>query len=468
MIVASDSVQPVQPAQPAQHRASALAQRGLSSSATLGWLLALAISSRALYPEPIQIALFVLFFAYVWSMPSLRRDTIAATTEILKLLEGRLLILLLVCSLIATVSATAKGQPLTIWIDFSAFLIFVLASCSCLSLLGQSNHSVRRIFRMVTIGFTISMLMWFALLVIVLVVYYQKIDIFGKDYLFSWFDYLLYSQAGLPVIFFPLLFAAFSRHGIGLSGIGLSGIGLSTDGNSRLFWRVCISIALLLFLLVVIKTERQVIALASLVAAIVATVALFDKNKVNRRLVLLATLCILCSSVLLVYYLYNNAQVYRTNGSELCAECNELFLPVWLVDNVRQFAWRETITVWLQNPWFGRGVHNDLTSFHHPHSRFLQILSGFGIVGFSVFAALLLLLVARAFSQWRKQRKLSYLSMLLVHSVYWSIGAFELSVWSVWHFWLYICALVLSLALDRLPIDRLPMEKGSSKIATNP
>ncbi len=430
-----------------EHRVSSSVLRFLYSYKTFGWLLSLAICSRVFYPEPVQLCFFVLFFTYAWSMPSLRAGILSSLTALLRLFETRLLILLAVCSLIATASTPAKDQQLTMWLNFFLLLIGFLGSCSCLSLLKQKNDSLRRIFRMVTICFTISMLIWLALLLLLKTIP-RGVDYFGKDYLRSWFLYLLYSQSGIVVLFFPLLFATFSRYGIGLS----------TSCKSRLFWRICISLGLLFFLLFALITERRIIALSLLVAGIVAIVALFDKKKIDRRLILFAGLCILCLSILFLYYLRSHAPIYQ-NKSELCAECNELFLPWWLVDNSRQFAWRETINVWLENPWFGRGVHNDLTSFDHPHSRFLQILSGFGIVGFSVFALLLFCLLARSFLQWRKERRLSSLSMLLVHSVYWSIGIFELSVWSAWHFWVYIFTLALSLSLDRLPPDEVSVKR---------
>ncbi len=437
-----------------QNKISSFVWRGLHSSTTFGWLLALAVSSRVLYPEPIQLSLFVIFFTYAWSLASLRESILASLATLLSRTEGKLLLLLLVCILISTASTATKWQQPTMWLNFFLLLVGTLASCSCLSLLGQSNYDTRRIFRIVTACFTVSMLVWLILLLLVIEASPQ-INYSDNPYLKSWFLYLLYSQSGMPILFIPLVIAAFSRHGIGsVRSKDGSSIGATTNGNSRLFWRVCIILGLSFFLLCAELTWRRIVILAVLVAAAVAITAFLGKKKINFLLLLLAATCILGLSLLLIYSLRGNASIY-TDRSELCVECNELFLPWWLVDNVRQFAWRETIMVWLENPWFGRGVHNDLTSFHHPHSRFLQILSGLGIVGFSVFACLLVLLLAGNFLQWRNKRQLSSLSMLLVHSVYWSIGIFELSVWSIWHFWIYICALVLSLSLDRLPLDEL-------------
>ena len=135
-----------------------------------------------------------------------------------------------------------------------------------------------------------------------------------------------------------------------------------------------------------------------------------------------------------------------------CVRCNEMFLPLWLVDAPRQVAWQEMIVIWQEHLWFGIGIHNETTVLTHPHSRFLQILGGLGVVGFSFFLALLCVSSFKSLRAWQKggAGALKGFSLLLVHSVYWTGGLFDLSIWSIWHFCLYASAIVMSLSLDKL------------------
>ena len=174
---------------------------------------------------------------------------------------------------------------------------------------------------------------------------------------------------------------------------------------------------------------------------------------------LLLVLGVLLFAAALLRYLYHHPVDYGFT-SVLCDECNVLYLPSWLVDDARQVVWYETILVWQYHPWLGRGIDNDLTfAATHPHNRFLQILSGLGIVGFGLFVSLLLLLFAKASKRWYRTGSLSALSLMFVHSVYWTTGLFELEVWVKWHFCMYISAVVLSMSLDNLAQDRRTQDR---------
>ncbi len=432
-------------------------KRRFAASMLFVWLFALAVSTRVIYPEPVQMAFLALMLAYAWAAPSLRLSVLASMKKFFARSEGKILLLLLLSSTITTVLVSLRQKislDISLWLDWLLIVLFAGGLFGCTALLGQPSDTLRRAFRLVAVCLLAAMLLWVCMLLILATK--------GKlvPYLANASLYWSYSQAGMFVVFFPLLFAAFSGKGM------VAPQKSSEKTTEKIIWRCCVSVALLLVFCAAVISERRIFGvalIASLLVLMLALVPVFVPilgHKFRSRLSLPSTRLFLLGLSLLVLgislfvaalllHLYHNPVIYKVK-SGVCDTCNSLYLPVWLVDSVRQAAWHETLIVWKENPWWGRGIHNDLSSFFHPHNRYLQVLSGLGIAGFGLFVSLLVLVFVNASLRWYRTGSLSALCLMFVHGVYWATGLFELSIWSVWHVGMYGCAIVMSLCLDRL------------------
>ena len=185
------------------------------------------------------------------------------------------------------------------------------------------------------------------------------------------------SYSGIAVLLVPLLFAACANN-----------IGRLENVRHRLFWRYGMLTVLLLFLSGALISERRVIAVILLVSLIVVSVMTLLRYSNKRYGILLGLAAIVMGGGAL-YRSLSLCCLSTLCGFSDCVRCNEMFLPLWLVDAPRQVAWQEMIVIWQEHLWFGIGIHNETTVLTHPHSRFLQILGGLGVVGFSFFLALL-------------------------------------------------------------------------------
>ena len=416
------------------------------SASLFAWLFALALSTRVVYPEPVQMTFFALTLITAWMSPSLRASVLPSMRRFFARSEGKVTLLLLLSSTITTVLSSMR-YGMSLWLDWLLIVLFACGLFGFTAPLGQPLDMLRRIFRLVATLFGISVV---SLLLITL---YKG----GFVQFFSWLPlihvtahfhtYWDGSYSGIVVLFVPLLLAAFSKAGIG----GLA------HARYRLFWRYWVLTILLFFLCSAFISERRVVGATLLVSLVVLSVAALLRYT-NKRLCVLLGVAALAAGLALFAYLYHHPRPYPMLLSD-CLQCNKIYLPLWLVDAPRQVAWHEMLVLWQQHPWFGIGIHNETTVLTHPHSRFLQILGDLGAVGFCLFLALLSVSVFKSLRAWKTEGSLKGLSLLLVHSVYWTGGLFDLSIWAVWHFCMYACAIVLSLSLDRFALDRFAEER---------
>ena len=422
--------------------------RGFFASTLFAWLFALALSTRVVYPEVVQMTFFALTFACAWASFSLRTTCLHYVRRFLACREGKTVLLLLLSSAITTGLVSARvgaRDSASLWLDWlllcpCAFVLFGLTA-----LLGQNADKLRYAFRLVA---TMLGICFFLLLLITLYrggfLQFLALPSVPVTAHFSIYWDSIYN--GLAIVFVPLLVAVCAT----------PGIGRRPHVRSRLFWRYSIMTILLLFVCDALLTERRVVGAMLLVVLVVLSLAVVLRY-VDKRYGLLLGAAAVLFGLLLFAYLYHHPQLYPMRFSD-CARCNELYLPLWLVDAPRQVAWHETIVVWQQHPWFGIGVHNEETVLTHPHNRFLQILVGLGAVGFGIFLTLLCLAALKSLRAWMNDGSLKNLSLLMVHSVYWTGGLFDLSIWSIWHFCVYASAIVLSLSLDTLARGQKPKE----------
>ncbi len=421
-------------------------KRHFSASALFVWLFALAISTRVIHPEPVQMAFLATMLAYAWASPSLRSSVLTYLTRFFARSEGKILLLLLLSATITTVLGSVRDSVF-LWLEWLMIVLFAVGLFGCTALLGQPPDTLRRAFRLAAVCLLGAMLLWVCMLVVLATT--EKLSL--PPYLANASLYWSYSQAGMFVVFFPLLFAAFG--GKGVAALQQSSERISEKIAPKIVWRCCVSATLLLVFCAAVISERRILGVALIASLLVLVLGWGLKYRSRLSLPLprlsLFVLGISLSVAALLLYLYHNPVVYKMKDP-LCDTCSSPYLPLWLVDNVRQAAWHETLIVWKENPWWGRGIHNDLTSFFHPHNRYLQVLSGLGIVGFVLFVSLLVLVFAKASLRWYRTGSLSALCLMFVHGVYWSTGLFELSIWSVWHIGMYACAIVMSLSLDKL------------------
>ena len=325
-----------------------------------------------------------------------------------------------------------------LWFHWLESVTFGVALFGCTAFLGQSPEALRRAFRLIATLFGISVILLFLFT-------FYRIDLFALPYLSIPLTQRLHlywdgSYSGIAALFVPLMFAAYAK------GIGR----LENVRYHRIFWCCWTLATLLLFLYSAWFAQRRIVGAILLVCLIVGTVAVVVRYSKKRYGILLSLITIFAGAVLFVT-LYN----YNQHSPKLvsdCLLCNEMFLPLWLVDAPRQIAWQEILALWQEHPWFGIGIHNETTVLTHPHSRFLQILGGLGLFGFALFITILGISCFKSLCVWKKNKTGAHkgLCLLLVHSVYWTGGFFDLSIWSVWHFCMYTCAIVMSLSLDRL------------------
>ena len=438
-------------------------ERGFSASNLFVWLFALAISTRVFYAEIIQLSFFSMMLACAWVAPSLRASVLANLQKFFARGEGKIFLLLLLSATLTTLLASLRSDKafsifsgsVFLWLNWLKILVAGGALFGCTALLAQPPEVLRRFFRLAALCLLAGMVLWTSALIA------EQMKP-GLSALYSRYvyDYWLYSQVGVVVIFFPFICAAFGDKS---RGVLFSEV-FSENIVHKILWRSCVVGALLLLLSAAVITERRVMGVAVSVAMLVLVLALGLRRKQVKRLLhlwlpLLLVLGVLLFAAALLRYLYHHPVVHEVTNT-LCDGCNILYLPSWLVDDARQIVWYETILVWQDHPWLGRGIDNDLAfAATHPHNRFLQILSGLGIVGFGLFVSLLLLLFAKASKRWYRTGSLSALSLMFVHSVYWTTGLFELEVWVKWHFCMYISAVVLSMSLDRLGQSKLALSK---------
>ena len=419
-------------------------ERGFSSSSLFVWLFALALSTRIAYTEVVQLSFFLMLFTCGWMSPSLRSGVLICLKRFFARSEGKIALLLLSSMVLTTLLVSArsdKASSVFLWKDLLLFILFSGGLFGCTALLGQKLDALRRAFRLVgaMFGFSVVLLLLTALY---------------KNDLLRFFSWLLPVKVhldlywdgiynGIAVVFVPLVLAACAK----------AGIGRSANARHRLFWRYWVLTTLTLFLYGAFVSERRVVGVILVVCLIVLSVAVI-LHYANKMWGILLGLAAVVVGLALFAYLYHYPKLYPIRLSD-CLPCNETYLPLWLVDAPRQVAWHEMIVLWQKYPWFGIGIHNETTVLTYPHSRFLQILGNLGAVGFCLFLVLLCVSAFKSLCAWKANGSLRELSLLLVHSVYWTGGLFDLSIWSVWHVCIYICAIVMSLSLDRLTGDKL-------------
>ena len=423
-------------------------ERGFSSSSLFVWLFALAVSTRVVYNETAQLFFFSTLFACGWSFPSLRTGVLASLQRFLARSEGKIVLLLLLSATLTTLLASVRSDKALgaiLWFNWLKTLTVSIALFGCTALLAQPRELLQRTFRLVALFLFAAMFVWASLMVA------ERLSPgFSAPYSQHAYLYWLYSQMGMVAIFFPLLLAAFASKGNHIAFAQTAPHSITTSlFATPLFWRCCVAGAALLLLCAAVLTERRIMGVALSASLFVLVLALGLRSHLRLWLPL-SVLGVLLFVAIFLLYLYHNPIVYGVE-SRLCESCNILYLPSWLVDDARQIVWHETLLVWQDHPWLGRGIRNDLTfSVTHPHSRFLQVLSGLGIVGFVLFVSLLSLVFVKACLRWSRTGSLSSLSLMFVHCVYWATGLFDLSVWVPWHFCMYASAIVLSACLDRL------------------
>ena len=417
-------------------------KRRFAASMLFVWLFALAVSTRVIYPEPVQMAFLALMLAYAWAAPSLRLSVLASMKKFFAQSEGKILLLLLLSSTITTVLVSLRQKislDISLWLDWLLIVLFAGGLFGCTALLSQPSDTLRRAFRLVGTTFGISVVL------LLLITLYKN----SFREIFSWLPitsrlntYWDGSYNGIAALFAPLLLAT----------RGKAGLGRLENVRHRLFWRYWMMTILLLFLVSAFVSERRAIGAILLMCLVVLSMAAILRYA-NTLLGVLLGLAAVGGGLLLFAYLYHHPQNYPMVLSE-CLRCNEIYLPLWLVDAPRQVAWHEMIVLWQQHYWFGIGIHNETTVLTHPHSRFLQILGDLGAVGFCLFLSLLCVSAFKSLRAWKDKGSIGGLSLLLVHSIYWTGGLFDLSIWSVWHVGMYGCAIVMSLCLDRMAEER--------------
>ncbi len=426
-------------------------ERSFSASSSFVWLFVLAVSTRVIYSGIIQLTFFALMLACAWTAPSLRSSVLASLKKFFTRWEGKLALSLLLSATLTTLLASARSDEalgVFLWLNWLKIVMRGFALFGCAALLTLPLETLRRTFRLVALCLLAAMLLWTCM-----VVAEQLSPKISAPYSKYAYVYWLYSQVGMVVIFFPLLIAAFGNRGKG-KGNGVSFLQASPSNiASTILWRCCVGGAVLLLLSVGVITERRILGVTVSVTLLTLLFACWLNHRFRlygRHALPLLKVGIVLFVAFLLLYLYHNPVVYGAQ-SLLCDSCNILYLPSWLVDDARQMVWHETLLVWQAHPWLGRGIDNDLTfASSHPHSRFLQVLSGLGIVGFVLFVSLLALLFVKACRGWYRTGSLSALSLMFVHSVYWATGLFELEIWVAWHFCMYAGAIAMSLCLDRL------------------
>lgn len=410
------------------------------TTAAFIWLFALAVSTRVIYPEPVQLFFFTLMLAYSWASSSLRSSVLACLQRFFERSEGKVILLLLLSATITTILASMRediSSGIFLWLNWLQIVLFTTALFGCTAFLALPPDVLRRAFRLIGTLFGISIIL------LLLITLYKSSPLrrtFPIPFTSHLHTYWDGSYSGIVALFVPLLFAT----------CGKANIGLLRSIRQRLFWRYWMLVIILLFLSSAFISSRRVIGVILLACFTVVSIAIITRYRKKRYLLLFSLATVFACWVLFTYH-YRYA---TTDHSMLvvsdCARCNEMFLPLWLVDAPRQVAWQEMIVIWQEFPWFGIGIHNETTVLTHPHSRFLQILGGLGIIGFGLFLTILCVSSFKSLCVWCKSGSISGLSLLFVHTVYWTGGFFDLSIWSVWHLCIYACAITMSLSLDKL------------------
>ena len=144
-----------------------------------------------------------------------------------------------------------------------------------------------------------------------------------------------------------------------------------------------------------------------------------------------------------------------------------LYLPLFVVDALRQVFWREAFFTWLDNPLTGIGInttdlHQQLqgsvrayfsqdiaqNAMTYVHNRFVEMLLETGLLGFVPFVIFLGVLCFSHFKQFVKNNDIFALLFLLSQVIYWSLGLFQFSMWEIWIFPIFAINLIFIKALS--------------------
>ena len=82
--------------------------QAFSASKLFVWLFALAVSTRVVYPEPLQMTFFVMMLGCAWASPSLRSWVVKWLRRFLARSEGKLTLLLLLSATVTTLLGSVR------------------------------------------------------------------------------------------------------------------------------------------------------------------------------------------------------------------------------------------------------------------------------------------------------------------------------------------------------------------------
>ncbi len=398
------------------------------------FLLAISLTAWLIrHTKVVQHLLFTLVCFIAWLTPSLRKSFIQSFRPFFSRIEGRFLVFLCVLLFLSTLFAVKDySHASQLWINCIERIFFVFFIFSLSAILYMKAEEIRRIFRLCSLFYFFAMILLVCILII-------KLNDPSKLYYY-------YVQSGLMVPFLPFCFASFSEKGIGRE---------AHNTKRKIYWRAIWILSVILFIGAAIHSERRLVAFGMLVGCSVLILSFFARKE-TRKIGLFLLLLLLAGGLLLFIYLFYYSPIYDLPETSSFRGYNQLFLPEWLIDKPRQIALGESIKIWKQKPWFGHGIHNANWDFFgfgpgkHPHNRFAEVLIAMGAIGLVFFLAFLGVLLYQSFQKWRKAGSSSALCLLLVHSVYWSCGLFDLSIWTLWHILIYITSVIMSLSLDQI------------------
>jgi O-antigen ligase len=129
-------------------------------------------------------------------------------------------------------------------------------------------------------------------------------------------------------------------------------------------------------------------------------------------------------------------------------EVGEWFLPVWLLDFVRQAIWQFAWDQFVQTPWTGLGVNtinlvpgadvvipatNDTHVMpSHPHNWVIEILAETGVFGLAAYLTLLGAALVRLVGAYARTGDPALLGVIAVGGGYLVSSLFNFSVWASW------------------------------------